>query len=103
MASDGAGNTANGGFSVTVLGAPDQIVNLREYVKGTSLNSNLRTTLVTYLQKALTVPSTTASICSALGKAQTLLQTATIASLSTTQKTYLIGEITRIRNVIGCP
>ena len=99
-AADAAGNTATGGFSVRVLGAPDQIVNLIEYIRGMPLTDTQKTQLISVLQKALL--SNMSGVCSSITKLIALVQMIPVKSLPADKAAHIIADLTRISAVIGC-
>ncbi len=99
-AADAAGNTASGAFSVRVLGAPDQIVNLIEYIRGTPLTDAQKTQLISVLQKALLTNSS--GVCSSIAKLIALVQMIPVRSLPADKAAHIIADLTRISAVIGC-
>jgi hypothetical protein len=99
-AADAAGNTASGGFNVKVLGAPDQIVNLIEYIRGMPLTDAQKTQLISVLQKALT--TNMSGICSTIPKLITLVKMIPVRSLPADKAAHIIADLTRISAVIGC-
>ena len=65
-ATDLAGNIARGSFKVKVLSAAEQIVDLVEKLRGTSLNSLVKKILTVVLQAAIANPKQASLVCSVL-------------------------------------
>ncbi len=101
-ASDQARNQATASFSVTVLGAPEQIVNLIEYVKGAMLPSTLRTNLLAFLQRVLSDPRRTPYACSALDFFIAAVRAKAGTVIPADKAARMIDDATRIKAVLGC-
>jgi hypothetical protein len=101
-ATDASGNQSTGGFSVTVRGAADLIVDLIELVRGSQLPALQETRLVAFLQTALGNPRNVGRTCDALRLFVLLVQAQSGRSIPAARATALIGAATRIRAVLGC-
>jgi hypothetical protein len=103
IAMDAAGNSTAREFTVLVLGAPEQIVNLIEYVKGAIVNSTYRTALIDYLKKVLSYPRGTAVTCRALDYFIAAVRAKSGTSISVAKANRMIADATRIKAVLACP
>ena len=99
-AGDAVGNVASGGFSVKVLGAPEQIVNLIEYVRGVPIPDTQKAQLIALLQNALASNPSTA--CSLLTRAISIVKAAPTTTLSSDRAARIVADLTRIKSVLGC-
>jgi flagellin-like hook-associated protein FlgL len=101
-ATDAAGNTSSGSFTVTVLGAAEQIANLIEAVKGAAIPPRLRTPLVTFLERALGKPRRQMVACRVLDVFIAFVQARTGAQIPSEEADQLVADATRIQSVLGC-
>jgi N-acetylneuraminic acid mutarotase len=102
IATDGSGNTASGTFSVTVLGAPQQIANLLEYIKGMAIPEPHRTQLIDGLQTVLTNVRTARYACPAFDSFIKAVRAKTPAYIPPDKSANVIADALRIKAVIGC-
>ncbi|HST07239.1 MAG TPA: HYR domain-containing protein [Gemmatimonadaceae bacterium] len=103
VAVDAAGNrSAPASFNITVLGAPEQIVSLIEFVRGFPIPEPGRTELVNALQAALSNPRNTRLACPALSGFISSVRLKTPSVFSSEKSAQIIGDATRIGRVIGC-
>jgi Tol biopolymer transport system component len=103
-ATDAAGNSTPGSFTVTVLSASTQIGDLidktRTYLGLTALPPALKTQLQGAVDAL--VAGHKPAACLALQLYVALVRAAPVTTLNATQKADLIADATRIRNAIGC-
>jgi hypothetical protein len=100
---DAAGNkSAPASFTVTVLGAPDQIVNLIEFVRGSPIPEPHRTELVNALSTALTDPRNVKYACPALQAFMTAVRMKTPSVFTAEKSAQFVADATRIGKVLGC-
>jgi hypothetical protein len=102
-AADAAANSTSRSFTVKVLGAPEQIVALIEYVKGAMIASPTRTLLLDYLTKVLADPRSTPYACKYLDYLMAVVRAKTGTAITTAKATRIITDATRIKKVLGCP
>jgi hypothetical protein len=102
-AMDAAGNRTSREFDVLVLGAPDQIVNLIEYVRGAVVNSTHRVLLIDYLTRVLAYPRGTAVTCRALDYFIAAVRARSGTAIPVAKANRMIADATRIRAVLACP
>ena len=101
---DAAGNkSAPASFVVTVLGAPDQIANLIEYVRGVPIPEPDRTQLINALQSALSQPRSIQIACPAMTLFVTTVKARTPKMFSVEKSAQIVDDATRIKSVVGCP
>jgi hypothetical protein len=104
-AMDIAGNSAAGGFTVTVRGAAAQLTDLKARVNGLSgVSSGLKNSLVTKLAAAQDLLSK-GNITGACGKMNDFIQEVQAKSgkgLTAAQANQLATAALRIKTVIGC-
>jgi len=103
-ASDPAGNTARGSFTVTVEGAAQQVSDLINLVNSFHLASNLQNALDNKLQDVLAAINAgqTATACSELTDFIGFVQSHTGKGITQSQATQLIASAQRIQAVLGC-
>ncbi len=103
-ASDPAGNTASGNFTVTVKGAADQVNELINTVNSMGLASNLQNALDAKLQDVLTAINAgqTATACSELTDFIGFVQSHTGKGISSIQAQTLIQAAQQIQAVLAC-
>jgi hypothetical protein len=102
-ATDRAGNNSTAGsFAVTVLGAPEQIANLIDYIKGTAIPTANKTILLAFLQKVLADPRGTAATCRSLNLLVAAVTAAPASVIPADKASHIIADATRIKDVIGC-
>lgn len=102
-AMDAAGNSTSRGFTVTVLGAPEQIVNLIEYVKGATIPSPQRTQLLDLLAKVLADARHTDQACKGFDLLIAWVQSHSGSAFPADKAERIIADARRIKDVIGCP
>ena len=103
-ATDHAGNTSTGSFTVRVKGAAEQLVELADRVSvmlrqqslGAALRASLQATASALIARRPTLA------CNLLHAFRVAALRAPATLLDTAQKTELIARATRIRDVIGC-
>jgi uncharacterized repeat protein (TIGR03803 family) len=100
MATDMAGNIGRDSFKVKVLSAAEQIVDLVEKLRGTSLNSTVKKILTLVLQAAIANPKKATIVCSVLESF--IANVNKYASTNPTLANALIADARRIQAVIGC-
>lgn len=101
---DAAGNrSAPATFTVKVLGAPDQIVNLIEFIRGMPIPEPQRTQLVNALQSALSDPKNLRIACPALTSVVALVKGNTPVIFSAEKNAQIAADVARIQTVLGCP
>lgn len=101
-ATDTSGNTSEGRFKVTVLGAAEQIVALIERLEGMPLSSTLKAQLIKFLQAALTDPHKVAYACDLLRYFIAYVKLYAGKWIPLDLAAQLIADATRIRAVLGC-
>ena len=99
-AADGAGNPATGGFNIKVLSAPEQMVNLIQYVRGTSLTDTQKAQLISVLQNAINTKKP--AVCGLLSKLIQAVRAVPAKNLSADRASQIVADLTRIMAVIGC-
>ena len=102
IASDAAGNTAGAGFNVRVKGAAEQIVDLIQLARGTTLPPGLKARLLAALQTALEDPRKIPIACLGLSLFIQLVQIQPPSVISPALKAQLIADANRIKAVLGC-
>jgi uncharacterized repeat protein (TIGR03803 family) len=96
-ATDAAGNTARGSFTVKVLSAAEQLVNLLEKIRRMPLSPTIRTLLISTLNTALADPKKTQLVLDVLKLLTAVIKLRCPADVAAS----LITDINRIRAVIG--
>jgi hypothetical protein len=99
-ASDSAGNTATGTFTVHVRGASEQLASLAAAVSRLGPGSALRNKV--RLAQSYLDSGDTASACSALDGFIALVKAQTGKTLTPTQASMLIAAAKQIQSVLGC-
>jgi len=104
LASDRAGNTAHGAFTVNVLGASAQLLNLISRVNADHLRTSLTRGLVADLSAARTALAAhrTAQACTDVSTFLRAVHAATGHGVTSAQAAILGAAGTRIRAVMGC-
>lgn len=102
-ATDVAGNRSSATFTVTVLGAREQIVNMIQLLTGTTLSPGAQKPLILMLERALSSPTKGHIVCSALDVFITLLEAKSGEQIPATTATQLAADATRIKAVLLCP
>jgi hypothetical protein len=100
---DAAGNSTSGSFTVKVLGAPEQIVALIEYVKGAMINSPQREYLLSFLTKVLADPRSTPYACSSLDFFIAAVKLRRGTAIPIAKADRMIADARRIKSVLACP
>jgi hypothetical protein len=104
-ATDSSSNSASGAFTVTVIGATDQISDIKELVTSLpGLPAGTNTSLQTKLNDALSAANggDTASACTALKDFISQVSAQAGKKISAQDADKLIGEAQRIQKVLGC-
>ena len=106
-ASDPAGNTAMGTFTVTVLGATDQLNNLTALAQSMDLKNGISTSLDAKLNAAIATIANmqTNSISTACNQLSAFINDTTAQSgnqLTASQANQLIAAAQSIRATLGC-
>lgn len=103
-AADGAGNTAEGTFKITVKGAATQLSDLTTLVKDFNLPNGMENSLVAKLQSAL-AEAEDGRACVSSNKLKAFVNEVRAQSgkkLSPTQAEQMLTTADRIRAVLGC-
>jgi hypothetical protein len=98
-ASDAAGNTASMSFSVTVIGAHEQLFNLLQYVVSLNLPNGTAEPLINQLRAAYGQDA--AGACNKTGGFLSMVQKKS-GNIPSDEKAYMVAEATRILNVMAC-
>ncbi len=103
-ATDAAGNTASGNFTVTVKGASEQIGDLKNLVASLNLKAGTNTSLQAKLDDALAAigAGDKAAACTALGDFINQVNAQAGKKISQSDVDGLITSATRFRTVLGC-
>jgi hypothetical protein len=101
-ATDGAGNTSEASFSVTVRGAPEQIVALLEKLRGMSFSALHKAKLTFLLQALLANPHHRPLVCETLRFFIALVEQASGRHIPAELAAELATDARRIRSVVGC-
>jgi hypothetical protein len=101
-ATDASGNTSAASFWVDVLGAPEQIVALLEFIRRTPFENSAKTTLIAFLQEALTSPRNTTRVCRALNNLIRFVQALPSTLIDANTQAHIVEEATQICAVLGC-
>jgi HYR domain len=106
-ASDAAGNRASARFTVTVLGARDQLVNLLAYVQSLGLPNGTLQPLSNQLEAALRALDSEPQVaCTKLNDfmrlANNKLSVPAGFSVMAASQTHMVGDAQRICGVLGC-
>jgi hypothetical protein len=100
---DAAGNkSAPAPLVVTVLGAPEQIVNLVESIKGVSITGRHRSELLNALAQALRYSRSPWHACPAMDVLASIVWHKTPEVFSRAKSAQILADIARIENVLGC-
>jgi hypothetical protein len=102
-AADAAGNSASATFAVRVLGAPDQIVNLLEYIRKAPIPTAQKTQLVSTIQRMLTDPRSSRWSCPLLNLLIAKVQATPASQLPADRGAHIIADAKRIKHVLACP
>jgi len=104
IAHDLAGNSASGGFTITVRGAASQIRVLITTVRADKLSTSLTTSLVNDLGKAWTAlaAGSKTRACTDMTAFSTLVKARTGHGITSAKASALRSASSRIRTVIGC-
>jgi hypothetical protein len=101
-ATDGAGNTSQASFSVSVRGAPQQIVVLLEKLRRMTFSATHKASLTALLQFLLSRPNGGPIVCETLRGFVRLIEQASGRYIPTDLAAELVTDATRIRSVLGC-
>jgi hypothetical protein len=101
-AGDAAGNTSSNSFSVTVIGAHEQIGALMGSVTDLGMPNGTFQPLLNQLTLAYSQTADGQSGCKKVGDFLSLLQKKS-SNISSGDVTYLTTEANRIMDVMGCP
>ena len=99
---DGAGNSASGNFSVTVVGAPEQIAGLIESLAGKSIPSTQRSLLIKFLSDALGNAKSARLACASLNLFIRAISAQVGTVFTQREAMSLINDAKRIEAVLGC-
>jgi hypothetical protein len=102
-AADAAGNSTSHDFTVKVLGAPEQIVNLIEYVKGVTINSTNRTLLLDLLTRVLADARSAPYACRGLDFFIAAVSARRGTVIPVAKADRMIEDARRIKRVLACP
>ena len=104
IATDSAGNTATGSFSVTVRGAAEQLARLAEKTLSVVLRPAHALALTARLQSAADslAAGRTVRACSALRTYVEVVGRLTVLLIAPLDKEELLADGERIRAVVGC-
>jgi hypothetical protein len=102
-AADAAGNSTSRDFTAMVLGAPEQIVQLIEYVKGVTIPSVYQTQLLDFLTKVLSDPRNTPYACRTLDYFIAAVKLRRGTAIAAAKADRMIADARRIKAVLGCP
>lgn len=100
-ARDAARNEATASFPVTVLGAPEQIVNLLEYIRR-DMPSAQETQIIDSFQRALSDPRRATHVCSMLDLLIESARSKTGRMIAPDKAARVIEDATRIKAVLSC-
>jgi len=98
-AGDAAGNTASMSFSVTVIGAHEQLFNLLQYVTGLGLPNGTAQPLINQLRAAYEQDA--AGACNKLGGFLSMVQKKS-GNIPSDEKAVMVADGTRVLNVMAC-
>jgi hypothetical protein len=99
---DLAGNTAQGGFAITVRGAADQIAALQAYVQAETIDASLKRRLLSALSDAAkSLSSGRGNTCQQLAGVASIVESSD-RKLTAAQIQRMVTDIARIRAVVGC-
>jgi hypothetical protein len=98
-ASDAAGNTAHESFTVSVIGAHEQLFNLLQYVIGLNLPNGTSQPLVNQLRAAYSQDAYGA--CNKMGDFVSMVQKKS-GNIPNDEKAVMISEASRIMDATGC-
>jgi len=102
-ATDGAGKTSQASFSLTVRGAPEQIVALLEKLRHMTFSASHKASLTALLQFLLSRPNGGPIACETLRGFIRLIEQAPSRHIPQDLAVDLVNDATRIRAVLGCP
>jgi hypothetical protein len=102
-ATDGAGNTSQASFSVSVRGAPEQIVALLEKLRRMTFSANHKASLTALLQFLLSRPNGGPIVCETLRNFIRVIEQASPRYIPPDLAVDLANDARRIRSVLGCP
>jgi hypothetical protein len=98
-ASDAAGNTAHESFTISVIGAHEQLFNLLQYVIGLNLQNGTAQPLINQLRAAYDQDPYGA--CNKLGDFVSMVQKKS-GNIPNDEKAVMISESSRIMDATGC-
>jgi CSLREA domain-containing protein len=101
-ATDASGNRASAAFTIRVLGAEEQIVNMVERLRRMPLSAATRARLVDALRDALARPRQAAVVCKVLRLFAALVQLQAGRAIPVPLASELVADASRIRAVLGC-
>jgi hypothetical protein len=102
-ATDGAGNSSQASFSVSVRGAPEQLVALLEKLRRMTFSATHKAKLTALLQVLLSRPNGGPIVCETLRFFILLVEQATGRHIPPDLAAELVTDARRIRSVLGCP
>lgn len=100
-ASDAAGNTGFGSFTVTVLGPADQLMSLIDYVLSRNLPNGITNPLVAQLRAAARTSDSHVSCIKMSDFTRMVVKDG--SAIPGTESSYMIDKATDIMGVLGCP
>jgi hypothetical protein len=100
---DAAGNSTSKSFTVTVLGAGQQMVNLIELIRGMPMSEAQRSHLVEALDRAFANRHNTVIACRFLDEFIQSAGPGTPTRIAADSRTAVVSHALRIRYVMGCP
>jgi HYR domain len=98
-ASDAAGNTSHDSFTVSVIGAHEQLFNLLQYVIGLNLPNGTAQPLINQLRVAYSQDAAVA--CTKMADFLGMVQKKS-GNIPSDEKEIMVAEATRIMNAMGC-
>lgn len=98
-ASDAAGNTSHDSFTVSVIGAHEQLFNLLQYVIGLNLPNGTAQPLINQLRAAYSQDAYGA--CSKMGDFVSMVQKKS-GNIPSDEKAVMISEASRVMDATGC-
>jgi HYR domain len=101
-AADGSGNIDTDGFTVTVQGAAEQIVDMLGRLRRVPLNPTIKARLIEALTEALADRRNVARVCRALRLFAVIVQLQAGRTIPADLAAQLIADGIRIRAVLGC-
>jgi hypothetical protein len=102
-ATDAAGNTKSGTFTITVAGAAEQITALQRWIERQSMNATMQKQLVAALKKAgqAAASGDSSTACKQLGTVVSMV-TGSQGKLTNAQSNKILNDVARIQAAVGC-